>query len=687
MKQNLLRFYLLTALVLLCLPAAFASTTVTFDPSVDQTGENTQSYNLSLTKDGVTLDVSYGNMATTDGAYRIYKNATLKISTTLGYISAVSFSPSPLSSYPLSSFTVNTGNYEATGVWSATSDVNEVIFTASTSQVRTTLIVVSIIEPGSSDYRPTLTDGFTFWPVMDEEPTAQVTITPKTGTLCYYTTDGSAPTTSSNRTSQAVTIEIHGTTTVKAATYSNGALGDVVSRTYTLGPTYNGIGDMLTNATVGEDIRLYWSDAMNARVVFANPSATQVYIRDMTGCMLLYGFSSTPKFAKDQHVAGWIMGRVAKYGGLMQFVPNEFTNTLELVIAEPVTEEVIYPVEVDGISDFDAHNYDLVTVRNVRYDESLFNNAENTSKKYGAFDRFNDGKVRLYDRFTLSGFDYPYSGALVDLTGIAITYNGDRQVAAIDMGDYYTYVVNRDSAFNAPAADLTDVNVRLQRDRNFAKDYYAAMFLPFELNAQNFDGDIYAYTGVDTSNSNYTVVKFETVDKSTPGVPCIVKPKAEMTGVKSSGATLVSATTTPGFNGYNFIGVYDQYGCADGEHIFLGDGTFMMAESPYTSNFSYLNTSEAYFTGSSSQLKLMIDGKLVGTVVLEGDVNGDGSVNAGDVSAIYNVMLGIETDANVISAADVNGDGSVNAGDVSTVYGIMLGANASGVIVVPVNNK
>ena len=55
------------------------------------------------------------------------------------------------------------------------------------------------------------------------------------------------------------------------------------------------------------------------------------------------------------------------------------------------------------------------------------------------------------------------------------------------------------------------------------------------------------------------------------------------------------------------------------------------------------------------------------------DVNADGNVNAGDVSAVYNVMLGVEIDENIIKRADVNADGSVNAGDVSAVYAKMLG--------------
>ena len=54
---------------------------------------------------------------------------------------------------------------------------------------------------------------------------------------------------------------------------------------------------------------------------------------------------------------------------------------------------------------------------------------------------------------------------------------------------------------------------------------------------------------------------------------------------------------------------------------------------------------------------------------IPGDVNGDGQVNAGDVSSVYEAILaGIYTEA-----ADVNNDGQVNAGDVSALYSIILG--------------
>ena len=56
-----------------------------------------------------------------------------------------------------------------------------------------------------------------------------------------------------------------------------------------------------------------------------------------------------------------------------------------------------------------------------------------------------------------------------------------------------------------------------------------------------------------------------------------------------------------------------------------------------------------------------------------GDVNGDGSVNAADVTALYNYIL--NGDTTYLSTSDVNNDNAVNAGDVTAVYNIILGQN------------
>jgi len=56
---------------------------------------------------------------------------------------------------------------------------------------------------------------------------------------------------------------------------------------------------------------------------------------------------------------------------------------------------------------------------------------------------------------------------------------------------------------------------------------------------------------------------------------------------------------------------------------------------------------------------------------LAGDVNGDGNVNASDVTALYNFLL-TGNDESIVNG-DQNGDGFINASDVTAVYNIILG--------------
>ena len=53
-----------------------------------------------------------------------------------------------------------------------------------------------------------------------------------------------------------------------------------------------------------------------------------------------------------------------------------------------------------------------------------------------------------------------------------------------------------------------------------------------------------------------------------------------------------------------------------------------------------------------------------------GDVNGDGSVTAADVTALYNYML--NSDLTFYDNSDVDGDGRITAGDITLLYNILL---------------
>jgi hypothetical protein len=77
---------------------------------------------------------------------------------------------------------------------------------------------------------------------------------------------------------------------------------------------------------------------------------------------------------------------------------------------------------------------------------------------------------------------------------------------------------------------------------------------------------------------------------------------------------------------------------------------------------------EEHIKSATIKLDNLLKGK---TTHLYGDVNGDGSVNAADVTALYAYILnGTDT---FIATSDVNGDKSINAADVTAVYSIILG--------------
>ncbi len=76
-------------------------------------------------------------------------------------------------------------------------------------------------------------------------------------------------------------------------------------------------------------------------------------------------------------------------------------------------------------------------------------------------------------------------------------------------------------------------------------------------------------------------------------------------------------------------------------------------------------------TPAPSAQKITVSG---GVEPVFGDVNGDRSVNAADVTALYSFILNGNTE--FIETSDVNGDNSINAADVTAVYRIILGQTA-----------
>ena len=125
---------------------------IVFDADTDKGNAGTDSNNATaytITKDGVTITVSSGILGAYNGEghYRIYKNQTLTVTSTVGNVKKISFTctANDDAKYGPGCFTWSTGDYTysgPTGTW--TGDAAEVVFTASSNQVRASQLVVEL---------------------------------------------------------------------------------------------------------------------------------------------------------------------------------------------------------------------------------------------------------------------------------------------------------------------------------------------------------------------------------------------------------------------------------------------------------------------------------------------------------------------------------------------------------------
>ena len=115
-------------------------------------------------------------------------------------------------------------------------------------------------------------------------------------------------------------------------------------------------------------------------------------------------------------------------------------------------------------------------------------------------------------------------------------------------------------------------------------------------------------------------------------------------------------------NGYPIFRM-DYVGLFDGIAITQPEG------ATFETNYFVRNAAGEYIYNSNEWVQFSDPSQATVT----GDVNKDGSVNVGDVTAIYNIILGGSTD--FTDSADVNNDGSITVGDVTAVYNIILGTN------------
>ena len=75
---------------------------------------------------------------------------------------------------------------------------------------------------------------------------------------------------------------------------------------------------------------------------------------------------------------------------------------------------------------------------------------------------------------------------------------------------------------------------------------------------------------------------------------------------------------------------------------------------------------DSRYNGKFKEIKAIPD-----NVTIKGDINGDGKVNAADVTTVYNYIANPEATGLTLDKVDINGDGNVNATDITDLYNII----------------
>jgi len=345
-------------LLTMCLLASAAwAVDITFVAGVDNGNSDGTAKPFYIEKEGIRIDVSNG--LANDTQYRIYKNQTATITSSIGAITQVVFecTANDDAQYGPGCFTAEPGNYEYSGkIGTWTGSASPIVFKAATNQVRCTKITVTVGQAGLAAPSINPAAGTYYGPI-------EVNITcPSSGAKIYYTTNGTEPTTSSQQFSAPFTVSSN--TTVKAISAKDGDVSDVVTAAYEFA-TATGVANIAAFMNAADDEVLIFNNPVN--VLAQNNS--YLYVKDNTGYALFYGKTGMTYKNGDVIPAGFV-GSKTIYNGEPEFkVINGFqpASSNSPIAPEAITANQVghnmfaHYVKMDQvtISKVDDRNYQL----------------------------------------------------------------------------------------------------------------------------------------------------------------------------------------------------------------------------------------------------------------------------------------------------------------------------------------
>lgn len=293
---------LFTLLTLCLLASAAWAGDVVFVAGTDNGTSTGERGAYTIEKEGVKIDVSDG--LANSSQYRMYKSSTTTITSTAGAITKVVFECTAEgdAQYGPGCFTVNVGDYQYSGkvgTWSGASE--NIVFTASTNQVRATKITVTTSASGLAAPEFSPKAGTYYEPF-------QVKITcASQGAKIYYTTDGNDPTTAS--TQYSAPIQVNGDMTIKAISALDGKTSDVATAKYVIATPVT-VNNIAGYQALADGTAAKFANSVNVLYQYKG----YLYVKDNSGYALFYGDCGQTYVNGDKIPAGFC-GTKTTYAG------------------------------------------------------------------------------------------------------------------------------------------------------------------------------------------------------------------------------------------------------------------------------------------------------------------------------------------------------------------------------------